>query len=277
MTHPPLISVQDLGYTYPDGTEPALSGLTFQVAQGEWVALVGSNGSGKSTLARLLNALLVSTQGACFVGGIDCSDENRIWEVRRRLSMVFQNPENQIVSTVVEDDVAFGPENLGLDSAEIRQRVDSALAATGLTAKAQRAVYTLSGGQKQRLAIAGALAMRSDCLVLDEPTAMLDPQGRAEVVTLLKQLHRRGHTIVLVSHHMEEILDADRVLVMSKGTIVWEGTPSDLLTHPDLENTWGLDRPPLYKLRDELIASGQIPQGTKPEAQALLEALCPSK
>lgn len=277
MSQPPLISVQNLGFTYPGTTVPALTDLTFQVARGEWVALVGSNGSGKSTLARILNALLVPTQGACFVDGMNCSDESLVWEIRRKLSMVFQNPENQIVSTVVEDEVAFGPENLGLPSEEIRRRVDNALEVTGLTEKASKAVYTLSGGQKQRLAIAGALAMKSDCLLLDEPTAMLDPQGRAEVLELLGRLHSLGHSIVLISHHLEEVMAADRVLVLLQGRLVWEGAPEEMLLRPELETLWGLQLPPLYRLRNDLVKSGVLTAGTMADLEALTEALCQYK
>ena len=172
-----MISLRGVGYSYSDTGRPALEDVSLEVRQGEWIALVGSNGSGKSTLAKHLNALLVPMQGACFISGLDSRDENNLWKIRETVSMVFQNPENQIVSTVVEDDVAFGPENLGLPAEEIRSRVDKALRTCGLTEKTDKAVYTLSGGQKQRLAIAGALAMGSRCLVLEEPTAMLDPAG----------------------------------------------------------------------------------------------------
>lgn len=211
-----MISLRGVGYSYSDTGRPALENISFEVRQGDWIALVGSNGSGKSTLAKHLNALLIPMQGACFICGMDTRDEEQLWKIRNVVSMVFQNPENQIVSTVVEDDVAFGPENLGLPAEEIETRVHKALEIVGLQAKARKAVYTLSGGQKQRLAIAGALAMGAECIVLDEPTAMLDPQGRAEVVELLKHLHNRGITIIHVTHRLEEILCADRAIVLNQ-------------------------------------------------------------
>ncbi len=276
MTQESIISLRAVEFRYPDMERAALKDISFDVRQGEWIALVGSNGSGKSTLAKLLNALLIPTQGACFICGLDTRQEENLWKIRRDLSMVFQNPENQIVSTVVEDDAAFGPENLGLPSQEIRQRVDEALAIAGLSAQAKRAVYTLSGGQKQRLAIAGALAMRSRCIVLDEPTAMLDPQGRGSVIELLRRLHDEGITIVQISHHLEEILDADRVLVLCQGVLAWQGTPQQLLRQRDLDRRWGLEVPPLARLRQGLIDRGLIPPETALEVKEMVKWLCPS-
>ncbi len=271
-----VISLRDLEYRYPDMERAALQGLSLEVRQGEWVALIGSNGSGKSTLAKHLNALLVPTQGACFICGLDSRKEENLWEIRRNLSMVFQNPENQIVSTVVEDDAAFGPENLGLPPQEIRQRVHRALETAGLLAQAKRAVYTLSGGQKQRLAIAGALAMGARCIVLDEPTAMLDPQGRQSVIDLLGRLHEEGITIIHVTHHLEEIMDADRVFLLSQGKLAWQGTPEELLRQKDLDRRWGLEVPPLAQLRRGLIDAGKIPAGTGLSVEEIVNCLCPS-
>ena len=271
-----MLSLRGVGYSYSDTGRPALENVSFEARQGEWIALVGSNGSGKSTLAKHLNALLVPMQGACFISGLDTRDEKELWNVRKTVSMVFQNPENQIVSTVVEDDVAFGPENLGLSPLEIRARVDKALATAGLAAQAERAVYTLSGGQKQRLAIAGALAMGSRVLVLDEPTAMLDPQGRKEVIELLHTLHAKGITLIQVTHRLEEILDATRVLVLDKGNLVWEGTPGALFRLGDIDKRWGLEVPPIVRLRERLAASGLIGRDTTPSAEGIGEALCQS-
>ena len=271
-----MLSLRGVGYSYSDTGRPALENVSFEARQGEWIALVGSNGSGKSTLAKHLNALLVPMQGACFISGLDTRDEKELWNVRRTVSMVFQNPENQIVSTVVEDDVAFGPENLGLSPGEIRARVDKALATAGLTEQSERAVYTLSGGQKQRLAIAGALAMGSRVLVLDEPTAMLDPQGRREVMELLRTLHAKGITLVQVTHRLEEIIDATRVLVLDKGSLVWEGTPEALFRLEGIDKRWGLEVPPIVRLRERLASSGLIGRDTNVTAEGIGDALCQS-
>ncbi len=275
MEQPKIFSLRDVGYTYSGSGSPALQNVSFEVRQGEWIALVGSNGSGKSTLAKHLNALLVPTQGACFILGMDSASEENTWKIRSTVSLVFQNPENQIVSTVAEDDVAFGPENLGLPSDEIRSRVQDALSVCGLAEKAGSAVYTLSGGQKQRLAIAGALAMGAQCLVLDEPTAMLDPEGRQEIDALLHHLHDRGITIVLVTHRLEEILDADRVLVLNGGRVQWQGTPAELFRQKDINTRWGLEVPPILRLKERLLAGGKIPPDTPPTAEGITKALCP--
>ncbi|MDY3869325.1 MAG: energy-coupling factor transporter ATPase [Pyramidobacter sp.] len=269
-----MISLRGVGYTYTDMGRPALEGVSLDVRQGEWIALVGSNGSGKSTLAKHLNALLVPMQGACFIYGLDSRTEENQWEIRTNVSMVFQNPENQIVSTVVEDDVAFGLENLGLSSEEIRARVNDALSVCGLEEKASKAVYTLSGGQKQRLAIAGALAMNSGCIVLDEPTAMLDPEGRDEVISLLKKLHARGITILHVTHRLEEIYSADRVVLLSGGRIEWQGTPEELFSLKDLNRRSGLEVPPMVILKERLVTSGLIAKDTSPTAEEIGKALC---
>ncbi len=269
-----MISLRGVGYSYSDTGRPALEDISFDVQQGEWIALVGSNGSGKSTLAKHLNALLVPKQGACFIFGMDSRDEKNLWKIRSSVSMVFQNPENQIVSTVVEDDVAFGPENLGLPSEEIRRRVDVALKITGLTEKADKAVYTLSGGQKQRLAVAGALAMGAQCIVLDEPTAMLDPEGRGEVVALLKELHRRGITIVQVTHHTEELMDADRALVLNKGRLEWQGSPASLFHLKDITKRWGIEVPPMIRLKERLVTAGLLRADAPPTAEGIESGLC---
>lgn len=271
-----IASLRDVSFQYPEAGNPALDGVTLEVRRGEWLALLGSNGSGKSTLAKHLNALLAPMQGACFICGMDTREESNLWDIRRQVAMVFQNPENQIVSTVVEDDTAFGPENLGLPSEEISKRVTDALEITGLLEKRHSASYTLSGGQKQRLAIAGALAMGTSCIVLDEPTAMLDPQGRREVMELLRSLHLKGITIIHITHRLEEVLTATRAVVMEKGKIQWQGKPSELFESSRL-SSWGLEIPPLaelwQKLKDEELIKGEYP----PHVESMVNDLCQSK
>ncbi len=270
-----IAHLQDVEYSYLEAGNPALRGVSLDVRRGEWLALLGGNGSGKSTLAKHLNALLAPMQGACFICGRDSRDEANLWDIRKTVSMVFQNPENQIVSTVVEDDTAFGPENLGLSPGEIRLRVDRALKIAGLWDKAEVASYTLSGGQKQRLAIAGAIAMDTPCIVLDEPTAMLDPQGRKEVMDLLKSLHEKGTTIVHITHRLDEIVDASRAVVLDRGLIAWEGSPEELFAREEL-GSWGLELPPLVSLWRSLIDSGVLDRTIPPEIERLVQALCQS-
>ena len=270
-----VCDLREVWYTYSGARAPALRDISLRIQRGEWLGILGSNGSGKSTLARVMNALLIPTQGACFVEGFPTSDTASLWEIRRRMALVFQNPENQIVGATVEDDAAFGPENLGFPPDEIRSRVRSALAITGLTAKAGKPTYTLSGGEKQRLAIAGALAIDSPCLVLDEPTAMLDPVGRAEVLDVLASLHAQGRTILYITHRLEETLLCSRVVVLNNGAVVADGTADDVLS-ADACGGWGLEPPPLLLLRKALIDSGRIPSDTLPSYTALEAALCPS-
>ena len=217
----PIIRAEDLHYTYPGDEIETLHGLDLEIAEGSFVAVLGHNGSGKSTLAKLMNAILLPTSGKVYVDGIDTADEARLLDVRRTVGMVFQNPDNQIVANVVEDDVAFAPENLGVPSEEIRRRVDEALKTVGMYEYRLHAPHLLSGGQKQRVAIAGVLAMQPRCVVLDEPTAMLDPVGRREVVSTVTRLCReKGMTVMLITHHMAECIGADRLIVMSEGRIV---------------------------------------------------------
>ena len=232
----------------------ALRGVTAAVEKGEFVAVLGHNGSGKSTFAKLLNAILLPTDGVVWVDGLDTRREELIFEVRETAGMVFQNPDNQIVATVVEEDVAFAPENLGLPQAEIRKRVDEALDTVGMRDFARHAPHLLSGGQKQRIAIAGVLAMRPKVLVLDEPTAMLDPKGRAEVMKTVRRLNREtGMTVILITHHMDEAAEADRVLVMDHGRIIMDGTPRDIFSRVDEVRAVSLTVPQtvdlLYRLR----------------------------
>ena len=253
-----LISIKDLVFEYDTGetVTRAIDGISLEIERGSFVAVLGHNGSGKSTLARLLNGILVPTSGTILVDGIDTSDEERIMDVRRCVGMVFQNPDNQIVANVVEDDVAFGPENLGVDPKEIRQRVDEALAAVGMTEYAGHAPHLLSGGQKQRVAIAGVIAMRPRCIVLDEPTAMLDPVGREDVINTVTALNKNyGITVILITHHMNETIGADRLIVMAGGKIVEDGPPREVFTHVDNMRKFGLTVPEttalLYELKNE--------------------------
>ena len=229
----------------------ALDGVSFDIEKGSFVAIVGMNGSGKSTLAKCLNGLLEPTAGSVTVDGFDTADESSIWEVRRRVGMVFQNPDNQLVSSIVEDDVAFGPENLGIDPAEIRQRVDNALIRVGMFEKKDRGVHMLSGGQKQRVAIAGAIAMRPDCIVFDEPTAMLDPKGRERVMSIIRDLHADGITCILITHFMSEAEQAERIIVLKKGKLLCDRTPEDLFSDKEMIDKAGLEMPPAIEIRDK--------------------------
>lgn len=242
-----------LSYTYPqeDGREKhyALHDLSLSVERGSFVAVLGHNGSGKSTLAKLLNGILVPTAGKVYVDSVDTADDEKLYDIRKKIGMVFQNPDNQLVSSIVEEDVAFGPENLGLAPEEIRRRVDEALAAVGMEDAKDRAPHTLSGGQKQRIAIAGVLAMRPDCIVFDESTAMLDPQGRAEILSTILRLKNELHlTVILITHYMNEAALADRVLVLNEGALVLDGTPDDVFS--EVETLWkiGLDVPQTAEL-----------------------------
>ena len=226
--------------------ETAVNDVSFEVKPGEFVAILGHNGSGKSTLARHINALLVPEEGTMYVDGIDTSEKDMVWEVRKRAGMVFQNPDNQIVATIVEDDVAFGPENLGVAPDEIRRRVDDALKAVGMYDYRLREPHKLSGGQKQRVAIAGIIAMQTGCIVLDEPTAMLDPRGRREVFDTVRRLNREmGITVLFVTHFMDEAVKADRVIIIDSGRLCLDGTPREVFSQTDVLRRCGLDVPQL--------------------------------
>ena len=253
----------------------ALRGVTLSVAAGEFVAVLGANGSGKSTLARHLNALLLPSAGTCLVRGWDTKDEMRRWDIRQEVSMVFQNPDNQLIAAVVADDVAFGPENLGVPPAEIRARVQNALALVGMESYAQAAPHLLSGGQKQRIAIAGAIAMQTHCLVLDEPTAMLDPRGRTEVLNAVQKLHKeQGLTIVYITHFMEEAVRADRVVVMNKGELQMDGTPRQIFSHVAELLSMGLDVPVAAEIAVRLRERGVPVKGDIINKEELGDALC---
>lgn len=252
------VRFDNVKYSYRDGgADFAVNGVTLSVREGEFVAVLGRNGSGKSTLAKLINALLVPTEGSVKVFGMDTSDDKQTFEIRRNAGMVFQNPDNQIVATIVEEDAAFGPENLGLPPEEIRRRVDDALKAVGMYDYRMHAPSQLSGGQKQRVAIAGIIAMRPSCIVLDEPTAMLDPKGRREVMKTIRLLNRNyGITIVLITHYMEEAAQADRVIVMDEGNILLDDTPEEVFSHVEQMKQIGLDVPQVTELVYELRQAG---------------------
>lgn len=236
---------------------PVLKDLNLTIGQGEFVAVLGHNGSGKSTLAKHFNAVLLPTTGKVFVNGIDTSDEEKLFEIRQHVGMVFQNPDNQIVATIVEEDVAFALENLGVEPSEIRRRVDEALKQVEMYEYREHAPHQLSGGQKQRVAIAGILAMRPDCIVLDEPTAMLDPKGRREVLKTIRQLNRDfGTTVILITHYMDEAVKADRVVVMDDGKILLDGTPKEVFPQVELLKSVGLDVPQVTELIYELRKEG---------------------
>lgn len=284
-----FIHVENVTFRYgtddPLSLKEALSGVSLAVERGEFVALLGHNGCGKSTLAKHFNAMLLPTSGKVFVDGMDTTEEALKYEIRRRVGLVLQNPDNQLVASIVEEDVAFGPENLGVPPKEIRQRVDDALKAVEMYDYRLAAPYKLSGGQKQRVAIAGIIAMQPECIVLDEPTAMLDPRGRTEVLDTIHKLNRElGITIVLITHYMDEAVTADRVVVMDSGRILTEGTPKEVFSNVELLNQHHLDVPQATELCYRLRACGcQVPLGIldAEECVGILEKLleaerCPS-
>ena len=253
----PIIKTENLHFTYEGDELETLHGIDLEIEEGSFVAVLGHNGSGKSTLAKLFNGILLPTSGRVLVGGVDTAHEESILDVRRTVGLVFQNPDNQIVANVVEDDVAFAPENLGVEPGEIRRRVDEALRTVGMYEYRLHAPHLLSGGQKQRVAIAGVLAMEPRCIVLDEPTAMLDPLGRREVISTVTRLCReRGMTVVLITHHMSECVGADRLVVMSEGNIIADGAPRDVFSQVELLRREGLSVPATTELAYELDKLG---------------------
>ena len=268
------ISVNGVSFSYDKKTD-AIKNLTFSVEKGDYIAVIGHNGSGKSTLARLLNGLLKPDQGEVIVDGLLVGDKKTLFEVRKRVGVVFQNPDNQLVASIVEDDVAFGPENLGVPRKEIAERIDFALSAVGMQEFRKSTPSRLSGGQKQRIAIAGVLALKPDVLILDESTAMLDPKGRKEVLSVVKQLNKeQGVTVIAITHYMEEVTDADRVLVMDDGKLVMDGTPAQIFARADEIKALGLELPLARYIADKLIKKGlELPQNILTE-QELEEALC---
>ena len=274
-----FIKVENLVFDYikseDESTFRAIDDVSFTVEKGSFTAIIGQNGSGKSTLAKNINGLLVPTAGKIYVDGLDSADPENIWEVRQRVAMVFQNPDNQIVSSVVEDDVAFGPENLGVDPKEIRKRVDEALKSVEMYEFRRKAPHLLSGGQKQRIAIAGAVAMEPECIVFDEPTAMLDPNGRKEVIEAVEQLRKEKNvTVILITHYMEEVIDADQVFVMDEGHVVMHGTPKEIFSRVDELKKYRMDVPQVTMLADALIQKGvPLPKGIL-RREELVDALC---
>lgn len=261
-----FIKIENLVFEYIKQEENqrfrAIDDISFTVEKGSFTAVIGQNGSGKSTMAKNINALFIPTEGKVYVDELDTSDHDNMWEVRQRVAMVFQNPDNQIVSSIVEDDVAFGPENLGVDPKEIRARVDESLKDVGMYNFRKKAPHMLSGGQKQRIAIAGAVAMEPDCIVFDEPTAMLDPKGRGEVLEVAKKLNQKGITVILITHFMEEAAQADKIVVMDNSKVKMVGTPEEIFKRADELRELRLDVPPAVdlamKLRERNI---NVPEG----------------
>lgn len=256
-----MIQCENLTYKYVNSEDKlekyAINGVNLEVKKGEFLVILGHNGSGKSTMAKHMNALLLPSGGKVYVDGIDSSDLSKTWDIRSRAGMVFQNPDNQIVATIVEEDVAFGPENLGVPPEEIRNRVDESLKKVGMYEYRRHAPHLLSGGQKQRVAIAGILAMRPKCIILDEPTAMLDPSGRKEVIRTIKDVNKEyGITIILITHYMEEAVEADRIVVMDEGKVKLEGTPKEVFSNVSLMKKIGLDVPQVTELAYELRNCG---------------------
>ena len=273
----PVIETEGLKHVYIDADNnqvTALDQIDLQIEPGDFVAVIGANGSGKSTLARHFNALLLPTEGIVKVHGLDTLAEENLWKIRQNTGMVFQNPDNQIVAAVVEEDVAFGPENIGVPTEELGKRVEDALRAVDMLDYREHAPHLLSGGQKQRVAIAGTLALGSNCIVLDEPTAMLDPKGRKEILAIMRKLNREQHiTVVYITHFMTEAIQADRVIVMSEGKIEFQGTPKEVFSRVDELEKLGLEAPLAAKFAFELRKSGaRIPQGIITNEE-LVEAL----
>ena len=274
-----FIEVKDLVYRYSkehgdDNICTAIDHVSIEIKRGEYISIAGSNGSGKSTLARCLNGLLLPTEGEILVDGMDTNDDDLIWDIRKKIGMVFQNPDNQIVSSMVEDEVAFGPENIGIENPELRKRVDNALKSVGMYEYRNREAHKLSGGQKQRIAIAGAVAMRPDCIVFDEPTAMLDPKGRSQVMKVIRELNDQGITIILITHFMEEVAEADRVLVMKSGKLLADSVPEDVFADTNLIESAGLEIPAAVLLRNELIENGISLSHEVINKDDLVDALC---
>ena len=279
----PMIEAENLTYSYAVhdeegrviGSQTAIDDISLSVKEGDFIAVLGRNGSGKSTFARHINALITPTGGTMYVGGMDTKDPSHVWDIRQKAGMVFQNPDNQIIGTVVEEDVAFGPENIGVPTEEIIRRVDSALAAVGMEARRHDSPNRLSGGQKQRVAIAGVLAIRPKCIILDESTAMLDPMGRREVLEAAKHLNEEeGMTVIWITHYMEEVVGADYVYVLHDGRLVMEGKPREIFSRAGELKKYQLDVPQVTKLADTLREEGlDLPVGIL-TTDELVEALC---
>ena len=276
-----IIKIDNLYFQYPHGEdeEPklAIKGVSLEIEEGSFTAIIGQNGSGKSTLAKNLNGLLLPSKGAVYVSGMDTRDEDKIWDIRQTAGMVFQNPDNQLVSAIVEDDVAFGPENIGINPVEIRARVDEALDAVKMGKYKRKAPHLLSGGQKQRIAIAGVVAIRPRCIIFDEPTAMLDPRGRKDIMEIIEKLHREGITVILITHFMDEAVKADRVVIMNKGEILLDGTPEHVFSQDELIRSARLDVPMAAEIAIYLRENGiDVPQDVV-TAERLKEFVCQYK
>lgn len=277
-----MIKVKDLAFEYirrdEDGNvesiNRAIDSVTLDVQKGDFIAVLGANGSGKSTLAKHINAILYPTEGSVWVNGMNTAEDKHLWDIRQTAGMVFQNPDNQIIATVVEEDVGFGPENLGIPTEEIWQRVEKSLDAVGMLEFRKMSPNKLSGGQKQRVAIAGIMAMKPQCIVLDEPTAMLDPNGRKEVIATVQELNKKENvTVILITHHMDEVIYADKVFVMDHGRVVMEGTPREIFSHVEDIKKYRLDAPQVTELAYELRKAGlNIPAGIL-TVEELVEAL----
>ncbi|KYH28842.1 MULTISPECIES: energy-coupling factor transporter ATPase [Clostridium] len=276
-----MIECKNVIYKYEKNDKEvkvAVDGVNLDIKKGEFLVILGHNGSGKSTLSKHMNALLIPTDGVVTVSGMDTRDEANTWKIRNKAGMVFQNPDNQLVATIVEEDVAFGPENLGIDPEEIRTRVDDALKKVNMYHFRKHAPHLLSGGQKQRIAIAGILAMRPECIIFDEPTAMLDPSGRKEVINTIKDLNSNyGITIVLITHYMEEAVEADRIVVMDKGKIVMEGSPREIFSNVPVMKEIGLDVPQMTELSYELKKSGVNITSDILTIDEMVDAICQLK
>lgn len=276
-----MIRIEDLVFEYTRDEDQqrvrAINGVSLTIEKGSFTAIIGKNGSGKSTLAKNINALLLPSSGAVYVNGYNTGQEEHVWDIRQSAAMVFQNPDNQIVSSIVEDDVAFGPENLGIPPDEIRIRVDNSLNAVNMYQHRKKAPHLLSGGQKQRIAIAGAIAMRPECIVFDEPTAMLDPKGRSEVMTIIKGLHKEGITVVLITHFMEEAAEAERIVIMDQGKAAMDGTPQEIFAREDEIRSMNLDVPLSVELCHRLRKRGiEIPRDII-NMEEMVEFLCQYK
>ncbi len=276
-----MIRIEDLVFNYKreENQEEvsAIKGVSLAIEKGSFTAIIGRNGSGKSTLAKNINALLLPTSGAVYVNGYNTSAEENLWAVRQSAAMVFQNPDNQIVSSIVEDDVAFGPENLGVEPGKIRERVDASLKAVNMYHNRKKAPHLLSGGQKQRVAIAGAIAMKPECIVFDEPTAMLDPKGRDEVMAIIESLNSEGITVVLITHFMEEAAAADRVVIMDDGEVKMDGAPAEVFMRPDELKAMNLTVPMTVELAHRLRKRGiEIPKEII-TMEEMVEYLCQYK
>ena len=276
-----IITIENLIFSYAReeevGASNAVDGVSLEIEKGSFTAILGKNGSGKSTLAKHLNGLLLPTEGVVYVNGFDTRQEEHVWDVRQSAGMVFQNPDNQLVSAIVEDDVAFGPENLGVDPAEIRRRVDKSLEAVNMGKFRKKPPHLLSGGQKQRIAIAGVVAMKPQCIIFDEPTAMLDPKGRQEIMEIIRELHEDGITVILITHFMEEAAEAQRVIVMHDGKVLMDGSPAEVFSRREELQAVNLDIPLAVEIAAKLRDKGiDVPQNII-STEEMVEFLCQYK